>query len=326
MTLWLFSTLIISILLAIPVAAAPLSLGLWIWILALITAILSAYTLNSWFGFIIFLIYIGGMLVIFAYFSAISPNQHLFISQIISVTALPIILWTAFLLLQPLYYSFTPPLISPSTPTAILLNTAPLTLLALILFITLIAVTKISSFAAGPLRPFSYVPTITKIASRNQNCYRCNSWPPCPRQFIHMMKLWVSSGPMPCCTSNHGAFPSHTFRPSYWYSLLFHRTHYPRRKLWMIITKPPCKWWLHIFPVYLPTRCTGNLLRLFSLHWNLKFRSNYYACHNSNCFCWLCLTVRPNKFLSSHCNYQPILCNPLHWKHISRMDLRGIRS
>lgn len=167
MTLWLFSILITSLLLAIPTAAAPLSLGLWIWLLALITAIISAYRLNSWFGFIIFLIYIGGILVIFAYFAAIAPNQHLFITQLILVTFVPLILWITFISIQSLTPSFNFPTISPSIPTIILLNIAPITLLALILFLALVAVTKVSFFNIGPLRPFSYVPTLTKIPPRN---------------------------------------------------------------------------------------------------------------------------------------------------------------
>lgn len=164
MTLWLFSTLITSILLAIPVAAAPLSLGLWIWLLALITAIISAFSLSPWFGFIIFLIYVGGILVIFAYFAAISPNQQLFISQLILVTIIPMSLWIVLLLSQPIFFSFHLPTISSSIPTIILLNLAPLMILALILFLALVAVTKISFFNIGPLRPFSYVSTLTKIS------------------------------------------------------------------------------------------------------------------------------------------------------------------
>jgi NADH-ubiquinone oxidoreductase chain 6 len=163
MTLWLFSTIITSILIAIPTAAAPLSLGLWIWILALITAIISALSISPWFGFIIFLIYIGGILVIFAYFAAISPNQQLYISQLLLVTIIPFSIWTIIIFLQPFFFTFSFPTTNPSISIIILLNPSPLIILALILFFALVAVTKVSSFNRGPLRPFSYVSTFTKI-------------------------------------------------------------------------------------------------------------------------------------------------------------------
>ena len=43
---------------------------------ALITTIITAFLINSWYGFILFLIYITGLLVLFGYFLAIRPNLH----------------------------------------------------------------------------------------------------------------------------------------------------------------------------------------------------------------------------------------------------------
>lgn len=76
----MFTSLLIVLTLAFGVslvtARSPLALGLWILFMSMLVSVLCRTTFSRWFGFIIFLIYIGGMLVIFAYFAAIQPNQE----------------------------------------------------------------------------------------------------------------------------------------------------------------------------------------------------------------------------------------------------------
>lgn len=57
-----------------PLIAQPLSLGLAIMISTLLICILRAALLSAWYAYILFLIYVGGLLVIFAYVAALSPN------------------------------------------------------------------------------------------------------------------------------------------------------------------------------------------------------------------------------------------------------------
>lgn len=57
-----------------PLMAQPLSLGLRIIIATLFLCISSAMMLSSWYAYILFLIYVGGLLVMFAYVAALSPN------------------------------------------------------------------------------------------------------------------------------------------------------------------------------------------------------------------------------------------------------------
>ena len=57
-----------------PLIAQPLSLGLSIIISSLFLCTLTALTLSSWYAYILFLIYVGGLLVMFAYVAALSPN------------------------------------------------------------------------------------------------------------------------------------------------------------------------------------------------------------------------------------------------------------
>uniref|UniRef100_UPI0030E3B2D5 NADH dehydrogenase subunit 6 n=1 Tax=Assiminea estuarina TaxID=2904674 RepID=UPI0030E3B2D5 len=59
----------------LPLMAQPLSLGLVIMILSLLLCCLTAMFLSSWYAYILFLIYVGGLLVMFAYVAALSPNM-----------------------------------------------------------------------------------------------------------------------------------------------------------------------------------------------------------------------------------------------------------
>nr|YP_010890365.1 NADH dehydrogenase subunit 6 [Stenothyra glabra]USN91683.1 NADH dehydrogenase subunit 6 [Stenothyra glabra] len=58
-----------------PLMAQPLSLGLSIMIATLFLCMSSAMMLSSWYAYILFLIYVGGLLVMFAYVAALSPNM-----------------------------------------------------------------------------------------------------------------------------------------------------------------------------------------------------------------------------------------------------------
>lgn len=57
-----------------PLISQPLSLGLSIIFSTIFLCVLVALYLSSWYGYILFLIYVGGLLVIFAYVAALSPN------------------------------------------------------------------------------------------------------------------------------------------------------------------------------------------------------------------------------------------------------------
>nr|YP_009538434.1 NADH dehydrogenase subunit 6 [Conus betulinus]AYU74159.1 NADH dehydrogenase subunit 6 [Conus betulinus] len=70
----LIVTLTFSTLLILPMMSQPLSLGLVIMILTLFMCLVSGMTISAWYGYILFLIYVGGLLVMFAYVAALSPN------------------------------------------------------------------------------------------------------------------------------------------------------------------------------------------------------------------------------------------------------------
>nr|QLY89865.1 NADH dehydrogenase subunit 6 [Viviparus viviparus] len=60
--------------LAIPLMAQPLSLGFVIIVFTLLMCLLISVFVSSWYAYILFLIYVGGLLVMFAYVAALIPN------------------------------------------------------------------------------------------------------------------------------------------------------------------------------------------------------------------------------------------------------------
>nr|YP_003204700.1 NADH dehydrogenase subunit 6 [Oxymeris dimidiata]ACF04833.1 NADH dehydrogenase subunit 6 [Oxymeris dimidiata] len=74
MSVMVVLSLAFSSLLMLPLMGQPLSLGLVIMMSTLFMCVVSAITLSSWYGYILFLIYVGGLLVMFAYVAALSPN------------------------------------------------------------------------------------------------------------------------------------------------------------------------------------------------------------------------------------------------------------
>lgn len=164
MLITLFISFTISLALSIYLISTPILLGLWILLLALSISLTISIFLRRWLSLFIFIIYIGGILVIFAYFIALSPNQFISINILI-----PFILTVSF---SAIYLTFITSFSFPSNsfittssqpviPYLLqIFNLPMLILLALILFFALVAVVKISSLTLGPLRPFNiYVQT-----------------------------------------------------------------------------------------------------------------------------------------------------------------------
>uniref|UniRef100_UPI0030E3E225 NADH dehydrogenase subunit 6 n=1 Tax=Optediceros marginatum TaxID=3128126 RepID=UPI0030E3E225 len=75
MTSLILMALSFSSIFLLPLMAQPLSLGLVIMVLSLLFCCLTGMLLSSWYAYILFLIYVGGLLVMFAYVAALSPNM-----------------------------------------------------------------------------------------------------------------------------------------------------------------------------------------------------------------------------------------------------------
>lgn len=133
--------------------STPICLGAWILIFSLFSSIFLSSLYISWFGFTIFLIYIGGMLVMFSYFTAIQPNQDILINK-------PFFYWLIIYLSLPLNSSsFRIDLFrGASWWVRCIFNSSNIfcvVILAMVLFLALIRVVKVSITSFSPLRPFS---------------------------------------------------------------------------------------------------------------------------------------------------------------------------
>lgn len=155
MIISLLTLSVTTIAFSIFLAHNPLTIGLIILFISLFLAILFAYSISSWIAFLIFLIYIGGMIVIFSYFVSIIPNQTLSIFYNISIILISLTTIASssfFLNIHPLIVSSQPLLLN----MLYLQTHVPILIfLALILLFTIIVVVKLTILSKGPLRPFS---------------------------------------------------------------------------------------------------------------------------------------------------------------------------
>nr|YP_010318555.1 NADH dehydrogenase subunit 6 [Pseudopotamilla reniformis]ULD67134.1 NADH dehydrogenase subunit 6 [Pseudopotamilla reniformis] len=138
-------------------ASNPIAMGGLIIIQAALASIMLMSLASSWFSMMLFIIYVGGLLVMFSYFIALGPNQHLYLLPdliCLFIMYLPLFIgFTKWPMKMPIINTF---LATPQPPLAIYTpeNFWVLILLVITLFFALILVVKISNRSAGPLRPF----------------------------------------------------------------------------------------------------------------------------------------------------------------------------
>lgn len=150
-TLLLVSTFLLFI-------KTPLTIGFCIFVMAFLSTIITASIMPPWFAYLLFLIYVRGILVIFAYFVAISPNQKfslrpVILSATITSLALSIIIYISPWSPIPLATIDT---YTQAQPTAIYAFRAipTLALIGLILLLALLAAVKLATRRSGAIRPF----------------------------------------------------------------------------------------------------------------------------------------------------------------------------
>nr|BDQ44361.1 NADH dehydrogenase subunit 6 [Amynthas vittatus] len=136
-------------------STTPIMLGINILVMALLLSATLASSMSSWYAFLVFLIYVGGMLVMFAYFLALAPNQQMptksnMIYMIMTLTILTIVA------IATNTQIFINQEMSQDNSYLYSMSTAPiLILLALILLLTMVIVVKLTNRSGGPLRPFN---------------------------------------------------------------------------------------------------------------------------------------------------------------------------
>nr|YP_010546414.1 NADH dehydrogenase subunit 6 [Nerita reticulata]UYI29930.1 NADH dehydrogenase subunit 6 [Nerita reticulata] len=165
MTVCIISSLLLALIFSMPMMMQPLSLGLCIMMISLFWCILLGLMYSSWFSYVLFLIYVGGLLVMFVYVAALAPNT-LFsslksLSGVMSVSIFTLVL---LITLTPKDLSFLSDIssldqFSENMKTGILMvsssNISMLIGLGLILLMNLLAVVKVCYYQQGPLRPYN---------------------------------------------------------------------------------------------------------------------------------------------------------------------------
>jgi len=129
----------------------PINLRLIIIIIAIIISILIGLIISPWYAIIIFLIYVGGIIVIFSYFIRLSSNDSIIIKTKLHFIILPFIT-IKILKLQTLIPQYTRIEIN---KLYIYNNTIIILLITIILLIIILFVIKIVKTNNGPLRGFN---------------------------------------------------------------------------------------------------------------------------------------------------------------------------
>nr|AML26130.1 NADH dehydrogenase subunit 6 [Scolytinae sp. BMNH 1274277] len=147
----------------------PLSKGFMLLMLTISTSMLaSTLHLNSWFGYILFLIMVGGILVAFIYMTSIASNEKLnfpkmILSMLFLMIMLVIIVIMLFSFLSMNHFSYA--MLNSYDSVTISFNSKmfltkifswpmiqiPMALMSY-LFLTLIMVVKMTDFIKGPIR------------------------------------------------------------------------------------------------------------------------------------------------------------------------------
>jgi len=154
MFMFFLSAIVISRGFGVFSAGSPISLGVWILFMSGLLSVFFGRVGLSWFGFVVFLIYVGGILVIFSYFVAIQPNQYFSLRYPVLIISL-----TVFILL-----GFDSPILLDTFKGSDWWVTYVYTqdragvifLLGFVLFLAIVGVVKITTLSAGSLRPFNY--------------------------------------------------------------------------------------------------------------------------------------------------------------------------
>nr|YP_010277819.1 NADH dehydrogenase subunit 6 [Neripteron violaceum]UHY94496.1 NADH dehydrogenase subunit 6 [Neripteron violaceum] len=165
MTVSIVCSMLLALIFAMPMMMQPLSLGLCIMGISLFWCVLLGLTYSSWFSYVLFLIYVGGLLVMFVYVAALAPNT-LFSSlkSLVGITTVSALLFPMILIYTPkdlsfLYDNLSLEYYSENMKTGILMisssNISMLIGLGLILLMNLLAVVKVCYYQQGPLRPYN---------------------------------------------------------------------------------------------------------------------------------------------------------------------------
>nr|QLY90211.1 NADH dehydrogenase subunit 6 [Hydraena gracilis] len=140
----------------------PLSMGMILLIQTILVSLITGYFfVNFWYSYILFIIMIGGMLVLFIYMTSVASNEKfkfsnkLMMMLLLMMTLMMMFMWSDNMYINIMNTDYNMNL----NPTLIKFYNMPLLyimfMMIIYLFITLIAVVKITEFKLGPLRQYN---------------------------------------------------------------------------------------------------------------------------------------------------------------------------
>nr|QUB07173.1 NADH dehydrogenase subunit 6 [Sagra femorata] len=147
-----------------PFMAHPLSMGASLLINTILTSIItSTMNVNSWYSYILFLIMVGGMLILFMYMTSVASNEKFKFSIKITVMIYIIAMISMLTIYNNYVYSMLENLmmtemtlkLDESIKFSKFMNTPNMTMMMVMisyLLITLIMVVKITNMNKGPMR------------------------------------------------------------------------------------------------------------------------------------------------------------------------------
>lgn len=129
----------------------PIRLSIIIIIIATIVSIIIRLNLSSWYAIILFLIYVGGLLVIFSYFVRLRSNDPIILKRKIHFIIIPTILYKS------LNLQISSNLYNNSQINILYkpINIITILLITIALLVIIIIVIKIVKSNNGPLRGFN---------------------------------------------------------------------------------------------------------------------------------------------------------------------------
>nr|AVN67442.1 NADH dehydrogenase subunit 6 [Gromphadorhina portentosa] len=141
----------------------PLAMGLMLLIQTILIAMITGLMSHSfWFSYILFLIFLGGMLVLFIYVTSLASNEMFTLSTPLIITTMLMTPFILILLNKSFIMKSQETLMFQSTLNSLInlplikLYNLPTNIITIILasylFLTLIAVVKITNIFIGPLR------------------------------------------------------------------------------------------------------------------------------------------------------------------------------
>nr|BDQ43958.1 NADH dehydrogenase subunit 6 [Metaphire hilgendorfi]BDQ44465.1 NADH dehydrogenase subunit 6 [Metaphire hilgendorfi] len=136
-------------------STTPIMLGINILIMALLLSVTLASSMSSWYAFLVFLIYVGGMLVMFAYFLALAPNQQMPTKSNVMYALMTLIILTTVAIITDTKIFISQEMNQDSAYLYSVSTSPILIMLALTLFLTMVIVVKLTNRSGGPLRPFN---------------------------------------------------------------------------------------------------------------------------------------------------------------------------